>query len=193
MSASARKLPVSITVEQFLDWDGDGIKYDLVEGVLRAHAAPSDIHGTMHARVGALLTQHLDANHPRCRVVSGGGVQPKFRADWNFRIPDLTVTCTKNLRGEHAVPEPKVIIELLSPSNASDTWDNVRNYMTVPSIEQIVVIHTTHVFAEILSRDASGAWPDNTTELKAGAVIRLASIGLDIPLIATYRGTYLEA
>jgi Uma2 family endonuclease len=56
-SSAALKLPEFMTVDEFLDWPGDGTDtvYDLVDGVLRAHAEPSGTHARMHTRVGMLI------------------------------------------------------------------------------------------------------------------------------------------
>jgi Uma2 family endonuclease len=193
MSATAKKLPDLMTVDEFLvlPGDGTGLMYDLVEGRLRAHAAPSDLHATMHARLATILTYHLDAHLPFCRVAIGGGIKPRIRADWNFRIPDLTVTCAKNAKGHHDVPDPVVIIELLSPSNHADTWDNVRNYATVPSISDIIIIDTQRIYADVLTRDAKGHWPSNPVEVKSGGTITIASLKLNLSLDSAYRGTFL--
>jgi Uma2 family endonuclease len=101
MSSAAVKLPTLMTVEEFVEWPGDGTGrwYDLVDGELRARDAPSETHGSMHARVAYLLTAHLDKRLPSCRVVIGGGVKPRLRAMWNYRIPDLAVTCGRSERG----------------------------------------------------------------------------------------------
>ena len=192
---AARKPPDLMTVEEFLEWPGDreGLKYDLVDGVPRAHAAPSDEHGTIQMRVGSLLTAHLDATRPGCRVVIGSGVRPKFRAKWNFRQPDLTVTCHPNVKGTKGIPDPSVIVEILSPSNAADTWDNVRNFMTLPSMREIAIVHSTRVFAELLVRDAAGAWPEDPVGLAGTDVLRLDSIAFEMPVASAYRGTYFQS
>jgi Uma2 family endonuclease len=192
--SAARKKPAMMTVAEFLEWPGDGTGrwYDLVDGVPRAHAAPSDLHGRMHATVSFLLTAHIRQHFPGCSVVIGGGVRPKLRANWNYRVPDITITCDKNAKRQHDVPDPVIIVELLSPSNKADTWDNVRNYTTVPSVAEIVIIDTTRVYADVLVRDALGHWPDDALELTAGGIIRFPSINFDLPLDDAYRGTYLE-
>jgi Uma2 family endonuclease len=190
---AVKKLPDVMTVEEFLAWPGDptGQLYDLVEGQLRAHAAPSDLHATMHARLATMLTNHLDAHLPFCRVAIGGGVRPRIRADWNFRIPDITVTCAKNAKGQHDVPDPVVIIELLSPSNEAATWDNVRNYATVPSVSDIIIIDTQRVHADVLTRDGKGHWPLNPQVVKRGGFIPIPSLKFDLPVDHLYRDTYL--
>jgi Uma2 family endonuclease len=192
--STAAKLPKLMTVEEFLDWPGDGrkTKFDLVDGVPRAQDAPSDTHGTMHANVSSILQVHLRANLPGCRVVIGSGVEPRVRATWNYRIPDLAVTCGRNEKGSRRIPDPVIIIELLSPSNVAETWDNVRNYTTLPSVGEILIIDTTEVRAELLVRDAKGHWPPNPLVVTAGGSVPLNNINLIMLLNDAYQDTHLE-
>jgi Uma2 family endonuclease len=195
MASAVKKLPDLMTVDEFIAWPGEdtGLWYDLVDGQLRAHAAPSDLHATMHAVVTALLVSHLQANLPYCRVAIGGGVRPRIKANWNYRVPDITVTCSKMVKGQHDVPDPVVIIELLAPSNQADTWDNVRNYATVPSVSSIIIIDTQRVHADVLTRDSNGHWPLDPLVCTRGDTISIASLKLHVPLDQVYRGTYLAS
>jgi Uma2 family endonuclease len=197
MTSAARKLPelpVLMTVDEFLAWPGDGTGtvYDLVDGVLRAQAAPSDAHGRIHSNVTYLLVAHLRVHLPSCSAVIGAGVKPRLAADWNFRIPDLIVTCARNEKGVHDVPDPVIVIEILSPSNKAETLDNVRNYATIPSVSEIVIIHSDRIQADVLVRDGKGHWPANPLVVKDLGVVGLDSITYDMPLRQAYQGTYLD-
>jgi Uma2 family endonuclease len=112
-----------MTVDEFLarPGDGTGIRYEWVDGPLRAQDAPSDTHGGIHSNVARLTGNHLYEAPARCRVVVGGGVRPNLRADGNYRIPDIAVTCAPNTVDGHDVPEPKLLIEILSDSHRADT------------------------------------------------------------------------
>jgi Uma2 family endonuclease len=193
MVAAAKKHPPLMTVDEFLAWPGDGLgtRYELVDGELRAQDAPSDGHGTVHSNVVGLLRTHLRAAPSRCRVVIGGGIRPHLRSDWNYRIPDIAVTCAPNLPGVRDVPEPKLLIELLSPTNKDDTWDNVRNYVTLPSVEEIILIATWHAEADILRRGPDGHWPKNPLNIRGNAPVTAASVGLDMPMREIYWGTHI--
>ncbi len=194
MSSAARHVEHFMTVDEFLEWDGDktGLTYDLVEGRVRAHAAPSGTHATMHVRMAMLLGNHLDVVKPHCRVLAGAGVRPALRADWNFRVPDLLVTYVRNERGERDAPSPSVIVELLSPSNMAETWDNVRNYMTLPSVQEIHLIATLRVAAQVLRRKTDGHWPGEPDDIGPDGTLHFKPIDLVLPLQAAYRGTHLE-
>jgi Uma2 family endonuclease len=109
------------------------------------------------------------------------------RADWNVRVPDVSVTCTQQDADEALLREPLVLIEILSPSNRSDTWANVWSYTTIPSVWEILVLHSGEVRADLLRRQEDGAWPDNPLALTLGNDVTLESIDFSAPLAAFYR------
>lgn len=188
-------LPPKMDVADFLDWPGDGtsVRYELIDGELRAMAPGSDAHNTIISNLAGLIWQHLRKTRPGCRVVSAPGIQPHVRSEWNFRIPDLGVTCSPSHAGEIMTPDPVLLIEVLSPGNSSETWENVMAYTTLPSVQEILVVHSTRIKAELLRRDAQGHWPANPEPIKAEANIALASIEAEFPLNEAYAGTHLAA
>jgi Uma2 family endonuclease len=194
MSNAALKLPPLMTVAEFQHWEGEaGVRYELVDGVPRAMAPASDAHGTIHTNLISRIDRHLEAKRPGCRLVTTPGVQPRLRADWNHRIPELAVTCSANVAGTVMTPDPILIVEVLSPFNAQDTWSNVPLYASLPSVMEIVLVHSTAVRAEVLRRGQDGNWPPNP-DIIAGldATLLMPSIGLDLPLAAIYRNTHFE-
>lgn len=182
-----------MTVDEFLAWSGDGTRtrYELVDGELRAQDAQSDAHGRMHANIGYALTGHLRSHRPSCSVAIGAGVRPRMLSDWNFRIPDLAVTCSPNLPGARDVPDPVLLIEIISAGNSAETWDNVRNYISLPSVQEIVLFEAFAIKAYVMTRDAAGAWPKNPTEVVRGGMVQFVSIGLDMTINDAYRGTHM--
>lgn len=193
MNTAQLKLPPLMTVAEFIEWTGDGTgtRYELVDGILRAMAPASDTHNTILIRLGSILTLHLDGKRSGCRVVGTPGIQPRARSDWNFRIPDLAVTCAPNVPGAVMTPDPILLCEILSPGNAAETWESVRAYTTLPSVREILIIHTAKMLAEVLLRDDAGNWSENTTQFGPGGTLELASIGLTIPVADIYAGTHL--
>jgi Uma2 family endonuclease len=189
---AARKLPPLLTVDDFLCWEGDGTdtRYELIDGVLRAMAPGTAAHAFICANLISLMANHLRASGSRCRVAMAPGIRPSMRANWNFRIPDLGVTCEADRKGERIVAEPILLIEVLSPSNAADTYENIRAYATLRSIQELLVIHSTRVEAELLRKGDGNIWPANPTISTAGD-LALASIGLTLPLADVYAGTHL--
>ena len=178
-----------LTVAEFLAWDsGDrsGRRWQLRDGVPEAMAPASDAHGSIQAELGALIRNHLLATDRPCRVVMAPGVVPRARARDNFRIPDLAVTCAPAGGGQW-VPEPVLLVEILSPSNAAKTWANVWAYTTIPSVVEILVISSTERGAELLRRGPDGHWPEESERLGADATLELRAIAFSAPLAAAYR------
>lgn len=51
----------------------------------------------------------------------------------------------------------------------------------IPSVREILVIHSTSIGADILRRDTAGAWPEAPIRVEAGE-IALASVDFHFPL-----------
>ena len=82
-----------------------------------------------------------------------------------LRIPDLAITCARNEPSERALPDPTVIIEILSPSNEAQTRENVWAYTTIPSVRHILLARSTDVAGELLTRLTVGSWPEQPSML----------------------------
>jgi Uma2 family endonuclease len=195
MSRAAKALPPAMTVDEFLAWPGDGKqgKYELVDGYLRAMAPAQPIHSLILGRVGRLIGNHLAAARPSCNIYIEPAIRVRIREAFNWRIPDLGVTCTPLGQDHKALPDPLLLIEILSPSNAADTWSNVWAYTTIPTVHEILIVHSDMTKAELLRRGPDGNWPRETEAIGADGTINLATIAFDLPLIEVYRGTYLVA
>lgn len=190
-----RKLPPSaaMTVAAFLAWDsGDrsGRLWQLRDGVPEAMAPATEAHGAIQAELTRVIGNHLLASGRPCRVVTDPGIVPRVRRAENVRIPDLAVTCAPP-GTERLMTEPVLVIEILSPSNAEQTWANVWAYATIPSVAEILVVSSTERRAELLRRGGDGAWPPGPEAIGAEGALRLDSIGLALPLPALYRTTAL--
>jgi Uma2 family endonuclease len=93
------------------------------------------------------------------RLLSQPGIVPRVRANRNFRIPDLAVTCAPPALGL-MVPDPILLIEMLSPGNEAQTRANIWAYTTIPTVREIVAVHSTRIEAEFLCRGADQSWPE---------------------------------
>ena len=88
-------------------------------------APASTIHGFLQNELGRLIGNHLREGGGGCEVVANPGVVPHVLSDQNIRIPDLAVTCSPLLAGQSTLPDPVLLIEILSPRNQAKTWTNV--------------------------------------------------------------------
>jgi Uma2 family endonuclease len=181
-------MPDPMTVAEFLAWDApDDQRWQLVDGEPQANRTHNGILGEL----GRLIGNHLLGRGSPCSVVPTPGVIPRIRADINFRIPDLGVTCSDYHEEEYDLADPVLLVEILSPSNRAETWANVWAYTTLPSVQEILVMHSTRISAELLRRNPDGSWPERSVAINDGD-IELASIDFHVPLAALYRTTRLD-
>jgi len=185
--SAANQMSATMTVADFLAWDSTGDRWELVEGVARAMAPAAPPHGFIQAEAARLIGNHLVEHRPQCRVATETGVQPRVRADLNVRVPDLAITCTAPEPDDRLMQAPLILVEILSPSNKAETWANVWSYVTISCVQEILVLHTAEIRADLLRRQDDGAWPDNPLALAAGDVLTLESIGFAAPLATFYR------
>ncbi len=114
---------------EFLAWDAPGNgRWQLVDGQPQAMAPASETHYIIQGELGALIRNHLVAMGRRCTLVPNAGIVPHVRSDSNVRIPDLAVTCVRSRQESQSTSDPVLLIEILSPSNRSETWTNVWAY-----------------------------------------------------------------
>jgi Uma2 family endonuclease len=193
MSALPKPLLSRMTVAEFIDWagDGSGRKHQLVDGEPQAMAPATTTHGTIQATLARLLGNHLAGTE--CRVVIEPGVIPRVRAEANMRVPDVAVTCESDIEGVHAMTEPVLLVEILSPSNEAETRANVWAYTTIPSVREILLVRSTQIAAELVRREPDGGWPANASPIGEEDRLILHSIGFDGPLAAIYEGTRFVA
>ena len=187
--STAISMPDFLTVDAFLAWNVPiGCAWQLVDGTPQAVVPASLVHGVIQAKLAALIDNHLTARNSGCFVATEPGVVPRVQSDINMRVPDLAVTCSPGLPGDRALRDPILIIEILSPSNRAETWMNVWSYTTIPRVQEILVLHSDKIGAELPRRGTDGVWPERPLAVEDGD-LTLVSIDYVGPIAAFYRNT----
>jgi Uma2 family endonuclease len=175
-----------MTLAEFLRWeDGTDTRYELLAGVPVAMAPPAVAHGIIAARLCARIEAALQSRRPCVAQVEAGIARPD--RDDTCYVADLAVTCTPPRRGDQLISDPLLIVEILSPGTVShDRQTKVADYRRIPSVEEILLIDSASIFAEVLRREG-GRW---ITEIVGGpqAILSLASIGLTAAMSELYEG-----
>ena len=112
------------------------------------------------------------------------------RAGINVRVPDVAVTCTRLAPGQQVWPDPLLLIEILSPGNAADTWENVWSYCTIPSVREIAIVHSTRALRSFCG-GGGRHWPEETEKIEPGGTLSFECIGFSCPLSEVYAETPL--
>lgn len=179
----ALKPPKQWTAEEFVVTDqaafGSAWRYELVEGRIVAHAAPAPQHGAIVTGLGGALIRLRSALPAGCRPETGSAATSQSEQRNTARIPDVMVRC-----GEH----PRVVFEVVSQSEIRD-WrgrDLKRQHLqAVEGVKEIVELFQDDFAAHIYRRAPEGAWIFEAVG-GADAVLRLESLGIEIPLAEIY-------
>ena len=175
-----------MTLAEFLRWeDGTDIRYELLAGQPVAMAPPAPPHGFLAARLCARIEGALQSRRP-CMVQIEAGIARPDRDDTCY-VADLAVTCKSPRSGEQLISDPVLIAEVLSPTTGlHDRHTKVADYRRILSVEEILLIDSTSIFAEVLRREGH-RW---ITEIVRGsqATLSLTSIGLTATMSELYEG-----
>ena len=123
-------------------------------------------------------------------MVANPGIVPRLLSEHNVRIPDLAVTCAPLAAGQATLPDPVLLIEILSPSNQAKTWTSVLAYTSIPSVREILVLRADRMTAELLQRSPQGEWPDRPLVITEGELM-LEGSGFRVVLADLYARTGL--
>ncbi|MDX2260015.1 MAG: Uma2 family endonuclease [Hyphomicrobiaceae bacterium] len=185
-----------MTVEEFLDWDGGGHpgKMELVNGIVVAMAPTSATHGIIQLSIGRALAEHIQKNALPCRVGTEMPILPPMDKGKNARVTDIAVA-RRPVSADRPLEEPLLIVEVMSPTNEAETWASIQAIAGLPSLQEILVVQSTRVEAEVYRRSPGGAWPNepNVVVRELAGSIRLDSLELDLTMAAICWQTHLAA
>ncbi|HKM64738.1 MAG TPA: Uma2 family endonuclease [Acidisphaera sp.] len=164
----------SMTVAEFLAWEAkqegryefDGIRPRAMTG------------GTLaHNRIGNNLRRRLD-DALEGRQCSAWGPDAKVEVAGKVYYPDAAVTCSPTDGRSYLLPEPVVIIEVLSESTAEiDLGTKSIDYRSLPSLRHYVLVAQTQPTVTVLTLlDDTWVWTSHTS----GGTVSLDAIGVTL-------------
>jgi Uma2 family endonuclease len=186
-------LPMSNAVEkpmsldEFLAWEREQPERHEFDGmVITMMTGGSLDHSTIDSNLRTALSDKLRGT--RCMAFRGDA---KVIANGAVRYPDLSVTCSPVMGRDDVVPEPVLIIEVVSAS--TERFDRGRkkfDYFATPSVQQYAIVEQGERLVDLYTRAKTG-W---TNEVITGnAVLELSSVGVELRLDTIYEDTELDA
>jgi Uma2 family endonuclease len=141
------------------------------------HGAPDEATAPSFGNLAGDIGNRLN---PPCRAAVGAGIIPADRVDTWYQA-DLVVTCAPAERGARAIAEPRMIVEVLSPSTADhDPGIKLADYRKLATVEQILMIASEDRHVEVWRRAEDG-W--KVQDLIGDAALALASEPLALSTI----------
>ena len=156
------------------------VKHEYVAGYIYAMTGTSDAHNVITGNVYIALRNHLKGSP--CRVFIAD-VKAKLDQSDAYYYPDVMVSCEKP-PNPYFREQPSLIVEVLSSSTAKfDAWDKRRDYQSLPSLQEYVLVSQECMDVRVWRRGESG-W--GVTIYTDGAVIPFKSVELEIPIEQIY-------
>ncbi len=175
--------------DQFFAWqDKQERLYELVDGLpvlpLKMMTGASQGHDRVVVNIIRSLGNQLRGGP--CRPTTDD-LAVRIPAG-NIRRPDVTVECGQAGRRDMAVRDPRVVIEVLSPSTMSfDRFKKVVEYQTVQTITHILLVDTEVPRIDVLTRAGNETWASTRYE-GLDAKIDLPTINASLELAEVFEG-----
>lgn len=187
---SSRKTEFYLSVADYLAGERESkVRHEYVDGVAYAMAGASDRHNRIALNMASRLNEHL--SNDKCET---------FMSDMKIKVdpalyyyPNVAVTCDKTIGDAYARAEPRLIVEVMSPSTERiDRHKKLRAYQRIASLQEYVLARQDEMMLEIHRRQANGEWAVEAFD-DPGEQLTLASVGLTIHLGDVYRNVRFDA
>jgi Uma2 family endonuclease len=183
MTAVAEK---RMTVDEFLAWAAEQPgRWELFDGVPVAMAPERVIHGRSKSRLVRAFDEAIGRAGLPCEFLIDSAA---VRIDrYQSYQPDGMVICGEPLSDDALeVPEPVIVVEVLSPSNAlKDLRDKLQGYFRVPSIQHYLVVDPDE---KLVIHHARGEGDVVATRIVSEGSLALDPPGLTLPVAAVSGG-----
>lgn len=174
------------TVEQFFAWqERQSERYELVDGFpVRMMAGTKNVHDDVVVNLLAELRNQLRGSG--CRPFTGdGSVETR---PGQIRRPDAGVDCGRRDPNGYRAAEPKLIVEVLSPSTRDfDTFDKLEEYKSVSTVAYVLLIEPNAPQAMLWRRGDDGSWTRERVE-GLESHIELGDLGVSLAMSEPYDG-----
>jgi Uma2 family endonuclease len=180
--------PEPWTVEEFLAWEREQEeRYEYVGGVIRMMVGGTLDHNRIALNIASRLRTLL-AGGP-CSVFMEG---VKVVSATATMYPDVVVTCTSVSGQSDVVPEPEIVVEVLSRSTQGfDRGPKLDAYQQIASLKRYVLIAQEEIRVSVYERD-NGDWRYRILQ-DVGAAVSFAVGGVTMTLAEIYeRATVVD-
>ena len=172
-----------MTLEEYLELEETSpLRHEFINGVLFAMSSPSVLHQEIVANLMHSISNHIERP---CRVFSPGlNLVIRRHSKEISYLPDVLVDCRPDTRDRRYVRNPKLIVEILSPSTQRiDRCEKLQNYRQIDSVEEYVIVAQDEKHVIVYPR--AERWKPRVYG-PLDAAVEFRSIGLTMPMSELY-------
>jgi Uma2 family endonuclease len=187
---SLRRKASQVSVAEYLAGEKDSpVRHEYVDGQVYAMAGASDRHNRIAGNLYARLSTHL-----------GDGPCEPFISDMKVKVaanlyyyPDVMVSCDGPGSDAYVRSEPRLIIEVISPSTErTDRHEKMTAYKQAASLQEYALVMQDRMQVELHRRQADGQWSSETFS-QPDAEVQFNSVGLSLSVSEIYRNVRWES
>jgi Uma2 family endonuclease len=173
-----------MTFEEYLKLEANSrVRHEYLAGEVFAMWGVSPRHNRIAARLYRAFGDHLRGG-PCEPYISDVAVKLRMSRDDYAYYPDVMVVCGREKAEERFFTDPKLIVEVLSPSTASvDRHEKRIAYRRIAALEEYVIVAQQAIEVTVFRRKES--WEPVVLE-SLDSLLELHSIGLSVPLARIY-------
>lgn len=178
-----------LTAADYLAWEASQTgRHEYLAGEVYSMTGGTLDHNRIAGNLYAALRTRLHGSPCEAFI---NDVKVRVEAADAYFYPDIVVTCSEaDRRAERVLAEPRVIVEVLSPSTAAYDWGaKFEAYSRLPGLVEYVLVEAERVAVHVQRPNAARRW--ERWSFGAGTALELASLELAIPLEEIYAGTTL--
>ena len=145
---SAMQTDKLMTVDEFLTWeDGTDVRYELMDGVVRAVTPLCNAEGTIKVSTAAIVHTALRGRRG-CHAEISPVVRISDRTMW---LIDIAVTCQPPAL---EMASPILVVEIMSAESAShDLGRKLPDYTAIASVQEAWMVHSERRWVQLWCRD----------------------------------------
>lgn len=173
-----------MSIAEFLAWEEHQLeRHELYLGETFAMVGGTARHNRVILNLASRIGDHLDGTP--CQVFAEN---MKVQIAEGVLYPDVMVTCGKADAGdEQTVTDPKLIIEVLSPSTKGyDKRDKFILYRSLASLREYALIDPAKRQIEVFTLAEAGTW--SLTDQTTADMLTLTSIDCTLPMDLVFKG-----
>ena len=172
-----------LSVEEYLELEEKAtLRHEYINGVMYAMSGVTVVHNLITFQLATALSGRLGRGP--CKVfLTDLRLQLELGSDRIFYYPDVMVACRPEEWGKDFIRNPKLVIEVLSPSTQHiDRREKALNYHRA-AIEEYVILSQTE--RQAIVHRYGERW-DMQIVSGSDAVVELRSLGISIPMEEIY-------
>lgn len=181
MQPARRSVPDYLKSEEVSE-----VRHEYVGGDLYAMAGASEEHNFISLNIAAAIRAHLRGKP--CKVFIHDMKAHVFANLTLFYYPDVMVVCDPDDEDRYYKTKPRIIVEVVSDSTRNtDTREKLITFIQLPSLEEYVLVEQDKM--EVTVHRRAVEWRPEVLS-GADAVLKLNSIGFEMPLSAVYEDVF---